>query len=230
MARNYAAIPYDYGREMSCLSDAEFGRLVRALLKYSETGEQMALSGNERFFTDRIMMQEDRFRESYDDLTKARSDAGKAGASKRWQTIANDGKRWQDDGKNGNTETKTETDISATIVADSARTRAEAAFAEFWAEYPKKVGKGAAEKAFRKLKASVYPLLIPAIERQRRTAQWQKDGGQYIPNPATWLNQERWLDEGTDAPAGRPGYRVQEHGAELSDLQKEAVARILGEE
>lgn len=112
----------------------------------------------------------------------------------------------------------------------NARTRAEAAFAEFWSSYPKKVGKGAAEKAFRKLKASVYPLLIPAIERQRRTAQWQKDGGQYIPNPATWLNQERWRDEGTDAPAGRPGYRVQEHGAELTDLQKEAVARLMGEE
>ena len=110
-------------------------------------------------------------------------------------------------------------------MADSARTGAEAAFAEFWAEYPKKVGKGAAEKAFRKLKASVYPLLIPAIERQRRTAQWQKDGGQYVPNPATWLNQERWLDEIRD-PVPRGG-RVQEHNGSLTELQKEAVRKLM---
>ena len=109
----------------------------------------------------------------------------------------------------------------------NARARAEAAFAEFWSAYPKKVGKGAAQKAFKKLKASAYPLLVPAVERQKRSSQWQKDGGQYIPNPATWLNQERWLDEGTDAPEGRPGYRVQEHGGELNALQREAVARLM---
>ena len=25
--------------------------------------------------------------------------------------------------------------------------------------------------------------------------QWKKDGGQFIPHPATWLNQEGWDDE-----------------------------------
>ena len=24
---------------------------------------------------------------------------------------------------------------------------------------------------------------------------WQRDKGQYIPNPSTWLNQQRWLDD-----------------------------------
>lgn len=39
MARNYAALPYDYLEEMEALNDAEFGRLTRALLAYSMTGE-----------------------------------------------------------------------------------------------------------------------------------------------------------------------------------------------
>lgn len=65
MARNYAAIPHDYLEEMADLNDAEFGRLMRAVLKYSRTGETVALSGNERFLYRRAIMQEDRFQESY---------------------------------------------------------------------------------------------------------------------------------------------------------------------
>lgn len=61
MARNYAALPYDYLEEMEALNDAEFGRLTRALLAYSMTGEQIALCGNERFYAKRVMSQEDRF-------------------------------------------------------------------------------------------------------------------------------------------------------------------------
>ncbi len=43
MARNYAALPWEYKREMSALNDAEFGRLCRALLEYSESGTPIAL-------------------------------------------------------------------------------------------------------------------------------------------------------------------------------------------
>lgn len=95
MARNYAALPYDYLEEMEALNDAEFGRLTRALLVYSMTGEQLALCGNERFYAKRVMAQEDRFKASYDDISTTRREAGKAGAAARWQ--------------NGNTETNTET-------------------------------------------------------------------------------------------------------------------------
>ncbi len=71
----------------------------------------------------------------------------------------------------------------------------EDAFDTFWAAYPRKVGKGAARKAFAKLPADVFPLLVPAVEAQKQCAQWRKNGGEYIPNPATWLNQERWEDK-----------------------------------
>lgn len=67
-------------------------------------------------------------------------------------------------------------------------------FDAFWLTYPKKVGKDAARKAFSRVKVPVETLLS-AIEQQKCSRQWQEDGGQYIPNPATWLNQGRWQDE-----------------------------------
>ena len=76
----------------------------------------------------------------------------------------------------------------------TARARGDGAFDRFWVEYPKKVGKGQAQKAFSKVSVPVETL-IEAVQRQRNSVQWQKDGGQYIPNPATWLNQRRWEDD-----------------------------------
>lgn len=75
-------------------------------------------------------------------------------------------------------------------------------FASFWSVYPKRVGKGAAEKWWRKRKPSqaLTETMIAAVKEQVKSDQWTRDGGQYIPNPSTWLNQERWQDE--LAPAG----------------------------
>lgn len=115
MARNYAALPYDYLEEMEALNDAEFGRLTRALLAYSMTGEQIALCGNERFYAKRVMSQEDRFKASYEEVSVVRSEAGKAGAAARWQNgkrifaIGKNSKDISANGKNGYTETNTNT-------------------------------------------------------------------------------------------------------------------------
>lgn len=72
--------------------------------------------------------------------------------------------------------------------------RSDAEFEIFWNAYPTKVGKQPARKAFDKVKVPVETL-VAAIERQKCSSQWSKNGGQYIPNPATWLNQCRWEDE-----------------------------------
>ena len=65
----------------------------------------------------------------------------------------------------------------------------------FWEAYPRKAGKAAARKAFAKIPKSAYPRIVPAIEAQKQSAQWQKDGGQYIPYPATWINRGEWENE-----------------------------------
>ncbi|MGA1385971.1 MAG: hypothetical protein ACO306_04535 [Flavobacteriaceae bacterium] len=70
-------------------------------------------------------------------------------------------------------------------------------FDTFWKAYPRKVAKGAARTAWDRTK-NIRPsldILLEAIEKQKQQEQWQKDGGTYIPHPATWLRQERWDDE-----------------------------------
>lgn len=71
----------------------------------------------------------------------------------------------------------------------------ESVFDAFWSVYPKKTGKEAARKAFKKIPKSAHPLLVPAVEAQKKSRQWMEDNGRFIPNPATWLNQGRWDDE-----------------------------------
>ena len=70
-------------------------------------------------------------------------------------------------------------------------------FDEFWKQYPRKVAKGDARKAWMQT-AKIRPMLqvlLAALEAQKGQEQWLKDGGQYIPHPATWLRGERWDDE-----------------------------------
>jgi len=74
-------------------------------------------------------------------------------------------------------------------------------FLTFWKAYPKKKAKKAAEKAFFKLNPNEELLdkMIDSLERQKKSREWQEDGGQYIPYPATWINGERWEDVGVEA-------------------------------
>lgn len=77
-------------------------------------------------------------------------------------------------------------------------------FDRFWAAYPRKVGKGAAERSFERIRpdAALLDGMLRAIETQRQSDTWLRG---YIPNPATWLNQRRWEDEpdGVTAPAAQ---------------------------
>lgn len=97
-------------------------------------------------------------------------------------------------------------------VGDSPKPPAGDRFSRFWAAYPRKEGKGAAEKAFAKHKPGDQDLdcMLAAVETQKRSDKWRKDGGQYIPMPATWLNQRRWEDTGLE---GRSSMTNPNHGA-----------------
>ena len=72
----------------------------------------------------------------------------------------------------------------------------ETGFEIFWAAYPKKTSKPAATKAWAKLKPNEETVrtMLAAIEEAKKTTDWQKDGGKYVPYPATWLNNRRWED------------------------------------
>lgn len=78
-------------------------------------------------------------------------------------------------------------------------------FEVFWLAYPKKQDKQNALRAWKKLNpdAETQRKIILAIQAQRASPQWQKDGGQYIPMPSTWLNGHRWEDQPIQVPGGK---------------------------
>jgi hypothetical protein len=81
-------------------------------------------------------------------------------------------------------------------------------FHEFWNEYPKKTGKGLAEKSFIKIKPteSLFSEIMSALSKAKKCQQWKRDNGQFIPYPATWLNQKRWEDDYDGEETQRTGF------------------------
>lgn len=70
-------------------------------------------------------------------------------------------------------------------------------FETFWKAYPKKRSKGAALKAWNKLKPNeeFTSRILKSVEEHKKTQDWIKQGGQFIPYPATFLNQGCYDDE-----------------------------------
>lgn len=94
--------------------------------------------------------------------------------------------------KSAHTDTDTDTDIKP-LCAKTAH----GDFETFWKTYPKKKSKGAALKAWNRIKPT--PLLartiLKSIEIAKTSEDWTKNGGQFVPHPATWLNAMGWEDE-----------------------------------
>lgn len=70
-------------------------------------------------------------------------------------------------------------------------------FDEFWAAFPKKKAKNDAVKAWNKIKMTdeLFTEIMTALALHKKTPEWTKDNGQFIPNCSTWLNGKRWEDE-----------------------------------
>lgn len=104
-------------------------------------------------------------------------------------------------------------------------------FAAFWAAYPKRVGKDAAAKSFAKAMARIDdadPLAVILAGIVRALPGW--DDPQFIPHPATWLNQGRWADEEPAKPTPQRSphvHRPDRHTAQLDHLA--AISRAMGD-
>lgn len=75
-------------------------------------------------------------------------------------------------------------------------------FALFWSAFPRRVSKQAAIKAWAQLKPTpeLVDTILAALAWQVRQPSWTKDGGAFVPYPASWLNGRRWEDEPFHAP------------------------------
>lgn len=76
-------------------------------------------------------------------------------------------------------------------------TYSESGFDAFWLEYPRKVGKPIALRAWLKLKPSVelQTTVVDGLKKWKECGEWKREGGRFIPHPTTFLNQRRWEDE-----------------------------------
>ena len=78
-------------------------------------------------------------------------------------------------------------------------------FAQFWEAYPKckrKVDKKGCERKFIKIEnlEQIFPDIMASLEMWKKSKQWTKDNGEYIPLTSKWINQEYWTvtDERTE--------------------------------
>jgi len=95
-------------------------------------------------------------------------------------------------------------------------------FEIFWAAYPKKKSKGDAERAWAKLKPDelLQDTILASLERAKTSAGWQKEKGEYIPYPASWLNAKGWDDEVKNDYAPKPPRRVSPPRPVMTDSER----------
>ncbi|VVO22968.1 hypothetical protein [Pseudomonas fluorescens] len=78
-------------------------------------------------------------------------------------------------------------------------------FDQFYRMYPRKHKRADAEKAWGKLapNSELQTTMVIALGHHCLQPEWRKDGGQFIPLPASWINGRRWEDELTPATASK---------------------------
>lgn len=90
MAIEYFCCYHSYRKKCEKLTDQELGRLFRALLMYSETGERQELAGRESIAFDFIADDIDRAKEAYEEKCRKNRENGlKANGTERTRTVPN---------------------------------------------------------------------------------------------------------------------------------------------
>lgn len=87
-------------------------------------------------------------------------------------------------------------------------------FLRFWGAWPKSARKGSRGECWERWKKNDFDLVaeevIAHVEALKRSADWKKDGGAFIPAPLVYLNKRRWegadvadIEKSTDSPMYR---------------------------
>lgn len=217
--RSHLKVYFSFEEDAQALNDSEKSRLLLAMLRYAVDGTESNLTGNERFLFPVFRAQIDRDIENYEIKV---NNGSKGGRPKTKENQEEPKITENNQSKSEKTETAKIEDKRYKI--DDKRQKIEELFNRFWAVYPRHEGKQAAMKAFEKAKVdnALLETMIAAIEKQKRSAQWQGDGGKYIPHPATWINGRRWEDE-TLQSYGKSVIAQEFPQRDYSDVDKELM-------
>ena len=183
----------DYFREYD---DESIGAIVRAMLAYRKNGEQPQFEGPERFIWPAIQRDIDESIKAQEAAANTCRENGKKGGRPPKASGFSETKENRKN-QSGFSETQKsqgqgQGQGQGHIPPKSPSTGD--AFERFWSVYPRKIGKQSAKRAFERVKVPLETL-VTAVERQKCSDQWTQNNGQFIPHPATWLNQGRWDDE-----------------------------------
>ena len=171
------------------------------------------------------------------DASRKKAQGGMKGTSKSKDTNKMSGRSKEDSDKMSArseevTENKNKNKIEIkteekTEIKKELKHESEAAFDLFWDEYPRKVKKQQAREAFKCVSVSL-DILLEALSRQKKSSQWQEDGGRFVPYPAVWLRDRRWEDDineqGTVIPKGCGPMKQVEYGDLAKLMGSEASA------
>lgn len=202
----YLKVFTNFRQSISRLSNEEKGILFDAMLEYAETGVEPDLYGKVDALWPVAQIQIDACKAAYDGKVERAQKNGSMHTSsteigseepKTTEIGSEEPIHDKDKDKDKEKEKEKEKDNNGDIETRARASALDRRFAQFWATYPKKVGKADALRVFARLKVSdtMLDTMLAAIQQQRASPQWTRDGGQYIPNPATWLRQGRWEDE-----------------------------------
>ncbi len=213
--KNSFVIYCDWENTFRKISKYEAGDLIQGIFEYMRTGEppQFESFAVEAVFT-LLVETFKRDRDKYYKLCERNAVNAKKGGrpskdveTQKNQWVNSKPKKPDNDNDNDNVndnDNDNVNDINNISTSSSSKMRDGVAsgvysedFLEFWSAYPKKMGKGAAFKVFIKLKLTKKDKadILTALDWQKKSEQWLRDNGQFIPYPATYLNQRRWEDE-----------------------------------
>ncbi len=212
-AKKSFLVYFSWENALNLLNNEEMGVLFRAIFSYAQKGKLPD-------FEDRVLLSVfyiikehiDRDMNKYDEICKKRSSSGKLGgrppkvnAFSENQMLSEKAKeadkekdkyKYKDRVKEKYIENEKEF-MSSSSFSGKTACEYDEVFLSFWAEYPKKVGKGEAYRQWKKqgLGEDDLTALKSALQWQKGSREWLEAKGRFVPNPSTYLSQRRWEDE-----------------------------------
>lgn len=202
-SRNQMTFYISFWEAINGLSKKDQLPVFRAVISYGlfgETGENLTATQS-AFFS----------------LIKPVLDAARKKASNGKQKGSKAKANGKQNGKEIEEEVEKELEIE---LEDECLTRTEW-FERFWGNYPNAVGKTEAFSVWKTLSldSDLLRAVFDGLSRWKRSKEWRKDSGKYIPRPAKWLMGLRWEDHPPeDVTWGATG--------ELGTAEVEAIHRM----
>ena len=238
--KEFVKLWLSYESYFASYSDAEVGRLVRGMISYRATREQPVFGGNERFVWPAIQREIDEQIAALEAISTARSQAGKSGGrpkkddsddkpeldlvphkKQKKQMIFDESKKSEGQGQ-GQGQGQGNSASQADLAALPPELRE---IASRWLDYKRERREGYKPTGLKSLLSQMT----------NKAARYGADAVRDVIDRSMSANYTGivwdWLTEGRAAPESKyhskPGYGVQRHGDKLTDLERQAIARMM---